>query len=1075
MDENQIPIDDRVDFVMRRVHDRLVKSTEKSSFEGDADDSFLSSMNKEPSFDNEKSSSIQALQQNVDRMDTSPLKNIENSDRHTNNKTSASKARFSALAHDLEEFECDYDSPCNKPKEAFMRGSPRLSLGECKAGMSRTTSSTSQSRFPTTTSPQKYPLEPEDRRIKFAQPISNVKFIPNESMVSTENSTVLAGSNEVMNKTLSTSSLTISPNRSITRLNTMINTQKPELLTNESMMSVVSTDEYGGHLFMQKKAVEEKTPVKETSLTEICSPKPFTSVKQTAKSFSPVHFTPQNTSSPKVSSPLNKGIRIDAAPPTSITPSTVSAMAAKFDFSSSVKTTGQKPLDMSPAKVAALEGSRAKVMRQQLEERLRSGGDPVTTQRLTMSDMKAATPLGHVVPHARDLFHSANKVNMNPTGGIQTQWRGQQGTPVVQGARAEEKTATNIVGPGQSRLKNLKSRWEFSSATGTPIHPDASEDTILAAAIRMKETALPTTKRPTSKPFQQQNLPSARDSPCAKSPRYADQKDHDKQELQDDGGFVTSPFSRPKTNTPLRQPDIVVEESALSTDESDDDAGSEDASRIIGQAFDFMDRASKAGTPSPYRQTPSPDAPEPAPRKTASLAQEEIIEEETIMEEEEEKKPTQTTAATSSSSGSMPYSVSFYRKLQKERAGAVQIDLKIGAASSTAPPSVMASTQKDDGISAKEKLITTIQVQDEHIKQSTRALALCQATEEFRGSREEVEMQRALLIAKEKKKALIEEYERIGIVSSQGPSGDVVIYMLQFKMSRDVMSSLEHGHHSSELYYFVVLVKSGEQVEASKLTSSDEAAKQNGVIDVPVPLSLRALRPDFRATVEIYAIKTRRERLTHEEKYKLKGSTLKSKAKKTQTTTGGYRYEENFVRCGTFHFDINMPYKKAFQVYEPVFPLEGTAVMKVKRSATEGINVTHHGFLSMYQRNRDGHGLWNRYWCALENGEMKFWRLPEDETAEKGWLVLLDLATCASPSGASIVADTCSTYLNSFYIDVWVPKEGAVVQHNNSTFRQDIEKLRVMLAADTAEDLDSWLFAINESTKQLCTWRNQPV
>ena len=84
----------------------------------------------------------------------------------------------------------------------------------------------------------------------------------------------------------------------------------------------------------------------------------------------------------------------------------------------------------------------------------------------------------------------------------------------------------------------------------------------------------------------------------------------------------------------------------------------------------------------------------------------------------------------------------------------------------------------------------------------------------------------------------------------------------------------------------------------------------------------------------------------------------------------------------------------------------------------------------------------SRYWCVLEQGGMKFWRRPEDEVNQRNWLVLLDLQTCAGEKdGASEANEPCQ-YMQSFFIDVWVPKEGQDAETLNRTGRPEMEKLR---------------------------------
>ncbi|CAB3401825.1 unnamed protein product [Caenorhabditis bovis] len=1039
-------------------------------------------------------------------------------------QTSTRKARFSQLAQELDNFECDFQTHYNKPKEAYMKGrSPRLSIGETRPSVLCTPagaaalrtgktppSSKSSSNVAASSPPKVSPnksvsmeivrhAEFEDRRIKFAHPLVNVNYLTNESAsgssVNDTVSTVLGGSSEMMNVTTSSLSCDFSIDRRLTIENTIINSQtcdnRDEILRQKVGEMPNASSDYGAHTFMRAKPRTTTTVVEPNeTLTElpkvsmvVGTPKPFS--RETIHSkYSPVHFNPKSTSSPK----LNE-----------------STMA------------------LSPAKSAALESARAKTIRDQFEQKVKESQAPAPAPAPipTPRHPIGATPHHHVAPHQKTLFQPEREKDdvHTPTlpGGVQTQWRGQHNTPVVKGARAEEPTVTDIVGPGQSKLKNLRSRWEFSSATGTPIHPDATEDSLIAAAIKMKETALPK-KIATRRGNSQSSVPQVRSvtaSPAAKNQRYDDEV------LEDDVFEDDVPESNQEYDP------VCGDEGEISGDE----LASTDASRIIDQAFDFMERGgSKMGTPSPYR--PSLDGSAPiAQSEDISLRKRvvaEIIEEEDVPmgdddEEEEEVERTIETTTTSATireeshierewnerknESRLPYSVSFYRKIQKERVATVetpkpvepsapmpltsahvlkQLTSGAGESSSSSP----LHREFEDVESLKKRLRNAIKVEEEHISQSRRALTLCRQTDAFRGSREEIEMQRALLIAIERQRALLGEYERVqrdGPRIIEGPRGDVTLSQLQVNLSRDfVQMNIASARKSPEVYYFVAVLKWGEQVEVSKLVPSDAAMNRKGALDFPMPLQLKSIPPDFKAIVEIYGQRTQRECISHEDKYKLKGATLKSKVSFAhRALSKGAENQSMYIppssssstvgscfnMLGSFTFDINTPSKKAIEMCHPIHPLDGAAMIKLKKRAVEGVDIVHKGFLSMYQRTREGLGSWTRYWCVLDGGEMKFWRHPEDE-GQKNWLVLLDLATCIRSDGASTVSDICP-YPNSFHIDVWVPKEDAAVRPDATlSSPNDIEQLRVMLAADTPADLTSWLSVINSSSRQLCTWRN---
>ncbi|CAI5446434.1 unnamed protein product [Caenorhabditis angaria] len=1013
-------------------------------------------------------------------------------------QTSARKARFSALAAELDDFEVDFQNQYNKPKEAYMKGrSPRMSIGETRTSVLCTPAGNAAMRSPNvaggaTKSATNIKIEPqssprsvevareETKTIKFAHPIVNVNYLPNESSllsgrssVNDSVSTVLGGSAEMMNVTtssLSTTTNDLSINHHITVENTLINAQSCEnrdAIIRERTMALndMTNEEYGAHTFMRKKPTppiqqeveDANTPTKQSIHVLVSSPKPFSKYVGNTK-FSPVHFTPQSTSSPLPKSSKSEPCAV-----------------------------------LSPAKTAALENACARVRRQELEERIR--GEKNKSPGFSTRQPIVNTPHVHLTPHQKNLFMKQEEEEKKSSlatsasklpGGVQTQWRGQHNTPVVQGARADEKTAgADVFGAGASKLKNLKSRWEFSSATGTPIHPDASEDSLIATAIKMKETAIP------------QKVGASRNLGKNMSIGAGSTASIGKQFVAEEEDFLNQ-----------------NEEEPFIDDVSEDEIAETDASRIIDQAFDFMDRGSKMGgaTPSPYRP-PAPLAQfDESPLKQQKI---DVIEEEESVpmgenEEEEEEIVAAGDNATkrqqhievieeswserkNDTDSRLPYTVSFYRKIQKEhnaKSDFTPIQPSAPPCSSNAqnfgsPKMLRGLTDESIAVGmagrivetenqAKERIKKAIKIEDEHISQAKRAIGMCRQTPRFRGSREEVELQRALLVAIERQRALLAEFERLkrdGPIIYDGPRGRIDIGTLEVTISREFLQQcLTAVMKPADLYYFVAVLKCGEQVEVTQLQTSDDAINKNGSLEFASSLKLSELPSDFKAVVEFYGQKCQRESITHEAKFNLGKGTLKTKTDKNATlpSSSYYSSDTSFRLLGSFEFDASSIDKNEYQLSHAIFPLDGRARMKrVSKRAIEGSDVEYRGFLSMYQRTKEGLGSWTRYWCVLSEGQMKFWRHPEDERS-KSLLVSIDLATCIGRDGASTVNEVCP-YPNSFHIGVWVSKEAYA--NETITSVNQIEKLRVMLAADTPSDLQKWLSAINCCSRQLYVWR----
>nr|CDJ94789.1 Pleckstrin homology domain containing protein [Haemonchus contortus] len=1126
----------------------------------------------------------------------SPLKNRTNSDSNANEPAAESKptpsrlkSRFSELAAEYENFEVDHNwqHACSKPKEAYMKGaSPRLSIGETRAsvlctpaGMAQLKSSSTKSPGSRETSPVKQvttivcnqtpqkldAVKEEPRRIHFAHPIAATHVVEYESSMCTtvntiDESSIVAGCG--MHESVDT--LPIPATRMFPKnqdgevdlssdeygAHTFKKKTSSEVVKDSDGQVDMSSDEYGAHTFLKKKAA---TPPKcsSTSSLAIMSPKPFVrSASQTH--FSPVHFNPVKTSSPNCET---KTIIIHKQMTTEIPLSEVNLRSTenRKDFVNELEDEAKKAAsgsggnvppkspswkrvaeqdenaaakEVSPIRSAVIEAAPAKKIAQKLEERLKTTSVKIPTPKPIISAPATATD-----------------APITPTNiGVHTQWRGKNNTPVVVGSTPGVPIQPEVC---SSNLKSLKSRWEFSSLTGTPLHPDETEDDIVKAAIRMRERAIPRKfddkprdpqpylAKKIEKSVQEANKRSSLCSPKSKSPRYMDESDESEDGKAGDHKSSSvvrnayspykspaikiaqrkSPRHSPKSPMRLERPDTAEEVNVLGDDEESMDElnVSHNVSNLIDQAFEFMDKtpnksAGDATPMKPDRDGVAPHAEEecfspikqqpislPVPPEVYKSPYEEPAVYKSPYEERAVTKSYEETDSAKRDGSSLPYTVSFYRKRIREMrsadTGVEKIDLTTDVATAPIQTIIGGTTHEDQEEDAetrqerKAAMEREVSIQQQRIAQATHALRYCKEQTEFRGSREEVDAQRALLIATETRRALLFEIDRLnrGLPKgAPGPRGTLTITSINVLLSQEfVNSQFNYTSNREDIYYFIVLLRHGCEVQHTSLVTSDEGLRKKGVLEFNYYLSLKDLPPNFVCALEVFGLRTKREHISHEVKYRLTGTLSKkilemlkgsqrSKIPSTlKTSLGGPSAlaEPAFQLVGRLTIDINTTGRK-LALQDVMTPLEGHVIVKMKKHATEKSNTINRGFLSMYQRTKDGLGTWTRYWCVLEGGEMRFWRSPDEERDGKQWVVLLDLQTCAG-DGASTVRDVCP-YPNSFHIDVWVPKEGS--RRNSSSGRPELEKLRVMLAADTSAHLESWLEVINQTARHVLMW-----
>ncbi|CAJ0584481.1 unnamed protein product, partial [Mesorhabditis spiculigera] len=420
----------------------------------------------------------------------------------------------------------------------------------------------------------------------------------------------------------------------------------------------------------------------------------------------------------------------------------------------------------------------------------------------------------------------------------------------------------------------------------------------------------------------------------------------------------------------------------------------------------------------------------------------------------------------------LAHSISFYRKNQESNADDKVERIVFAGAATQARPQLPLLTITEERTDLINRLERDLNVADEHIHQAQRALECCREMPKFAGSPEEVDAQRALLTAQEKKSALMCELNRVDNSSHiDGPRGGISLSNISFPLSREFINGLTaYGNDIDLVYHFIVIIKCGATVLHTNVVSSEDAMYSNGIVAFPNCFTIKNLRPDFLCTVEVFALRSRKEACGPEEKYRSKGGTFKglhtsynksrSPGRRSASRTASLRtVEAGFESVGSLQINIKTVERSKYRLENVNHPVQGDLTMRVKKYAIDKCDVVHRGFLSLHQTSQ-GLAAWSRYWCVLEGGEMKFWRNPEEENS-KNCRCVIDLSTC---SGEGAVPEPHGTYPSSFHINVWVPKEGT---------SREMEILRVLMAADHKEMMTTWITLLNRAIKDLLMWNSQ--
>uniref|UniRef100_A0A915D750 Anillin homology domain-containing protein n=1 Tax=Ditylenchus dipsaci TaxID=166011 RepID=A0A915D750_9BILA len=292
-------------------------------------------------------------------------------------------------------------------------------------------------------------------------------------------------------------------------------------------------------------------------------------------------------------------------------------------------------------------------------------------------------------------------------------------------------------------------------------------------------------------------------------------------------------------------------------------------------------------------------------------------------------------------------------------------------------PAYVPSDQPNNEATLK-RLNEAITVQQDQICQASRALAFCRQNTAFRGSREEVDAQRALLIATERRRAILIEKDRIMkseypvLNQNCEPRGTLTFSYIALKISRDFINMYVRQHSECNHYYFIVLIKHGENVLHTTLASSDQGVK-SGFIEFSHYIQLSGLTTDFMCTLEIFGLRSSPDAGGAEKSKKM------STWKKMVGTPAGHNSSSNtsmtfsgsssrpmgvmdpgFQKVGFVSLNRSMLGRQKFHLVEPSYPLDGELLLNMRCFAEEAESLDYRGFLSLYQL-------------------MRFWKYPEDE------------------------------------------------------------------------------------------------
>ncbi|KAF7225145.1 transcript variant X5 [Nothobranchius furzeri] len=382
------------------------------------------------------------------------------------------------------------------------------------------------------------------------------------------------------------------------------------------------------------------------------------------------------------------------------------------------------------------------------------------------------------------------------------------------------------------------------------------------------------------------------------------------------------------------------------------------------------------------------------------------------------------------------------------------------------------------------------------ISQTLQALSCCTDEDHGRGSLEEAEAEKLLLVSCEKRSALLAEVTRLReekSSESEGASteeqqpcrGTVSITNIQLPLKVEFVCSSQNRAGRPSHYFFVLIRYGPCHIVATPLATAADA-RSGDAISFPTSVTLKDIRPGFEIEVEVYSLSHSSGTNSSADRPGAKSRVTPRKLLNTITSglvwpsgspqTSLSRRSSNFCLVGSHTISLaslgsnKFPLDKMkfegkirkllgdeFQEKVPFLsPLEGNIYLKLDSEGHS--DVRHQGFLTVFDLI-SGFGVWNRRFFVLQGCDLFYWNHPNDrETKEAEGSISLSKfpSQCVRP----VNRDSCAR-----------PFTFELANEVRLQEDQNQEPLsRCWFSADTKQERLDWMKKLNQVLLDFHTW-----
>ncbi|XP_010081942.1 PREDICTED: actin-binding protein anillin [Pterocles gutturalis] len=448
---------------------------------------------------------------------------------------------------------------------------------------------------------------------------------------------------------------------------------------------------------------------------------------------------------------------------------------------------------------------------------------------------------------------------------------------------------------------------------------------------------------------------------------------------------------------------------------------------------------------------------------------------------------------------SLPYSVDAYRSQRFKETDRPSIKQIIVRKEEVSSKLEMKKNGPSDPVNIKKKmqeLNNEINMQQTVIHQASQALNCCFDEEHGKGSQEEAEAERLLLLATEKRTALLEELNKL---KSEGPNskrnkapststefapsrGSVSISEMRLPLKADFVCGTVQKPEAANYYYVIILRSGAENIVATPLASA-ASSLSGDALTFTTTFTMHDVSNDFEIIIEVYSLVQRKEVTSTDKRKKAnKSKVITPKRLLTSITSkstlltpamaspGGPNSVRttNFILVGSHKLSLSSVGNAKFALEKVSFlsPLEGHIYLKLKCQVDS--SVEEKGFLTMFE-DVSGFGAWHRRWCVLSGNCISYWTYPDDEK-RKHPLGRINLANCTNHQIEPANREFCARP-NTFELTTVRPQREDDRETLVSQCRDTLCVTKNWLSADTKEERNLWMQKLNQVLVDLRMWQ----